>query len=93
MNESGQWTFAPAYDLTYSSTQIDEHSTRVSGEGENPGRKQLIELANEFSISKPEEIIDQVQEAIAQWPTIARECGVSKVSIKRIQAKFLELRD
>jgi len=93
MNESGKWTLAPAYDLTYSSTQIDEHSTRVCDEGANPGRKQLIELANEFSISKPEEIIDQVQEAIAQWPAIAKECGVSKVSTRRIQAKFLELRD
>lgn len=93
MNESGQWTFAPAYDLTYSSTQIDEHSIRVSGEGANPGRKHIIELANEFSISKPDEIIDEVQESIAQWPTIAKECGVSKVSTKRIQAKFLQLRD
>lgn len=93
MNESGQWTCAPAYDLTYSSTQIDEHSTRVSGEGANPGRKHIVELANEFSISKPEEIIDQVQESIAQWPDIARECGVSKVSIKRIHSKFLQLRD
>jgi len=93
MNESGEWTFAPAYDLTYSSTQIDEHSTRVSGEGANPGRKQLLELANEFSISKPEEIIDQVQESIAEWPVVAKECGVSKVSIQRIHARLLQLRD
>ena len=93
MDESGKWTFAPAYDLTYSSTTIYEHSTRVSGEGVNPGRRHIIELANEFSINKPEEIINQVQEAIAQWPDIAKECGVSKVSINRIQTKFLQLKD
>ncbi len=93
MDESGKWTFAPAYDLTYSSTAINEHSTRVSGEGTNPGRRHIIELANEFSINKPEEIIDQVQESIAQWPRIAKECGVSKNSIDRIQAKFLQLKD
>jgi len=93
MNESGKWTFAPAYDLTYSSTGIDEHSTRVGGEGANPGRKNLLELANEFSINKPNELIDQVQKSLAQWPTIANECGVSKDSIKRIQAKFLQLKD
>lgn len=93
MDESGKWTFAPAYDLTYSSTAINEHSTRVSGEGTNPGRRHIIELANEFSINKPEEIIDQVQESIVQWPGIAKECGVSKVSINRIQAKFLQLKD
>lgn len=93
MDKSGKWTLAPAYDLTYSSTGFDEHSTRVGGEGANPGRKNLIELAKEFSINKPKEIIDQVQESIAKWPVIAKECGVSKVSIKRIQAKFLQLKD
>lgn len=51
MDEFGKWTFAPAYDLTYSSTAINEHSTRVSGEGTNPGRRHIIELANEFSIN------------------------------------------
>ena len=93
MDESGKWTFSPAYDLTYSSNSIDEHSTRASGEGANPGRKQIIELAEEFSINKPEGIIEQVQESLAQWPIIAKECGVSQVSIDRIQTKFLALKD
>lgn len=93
MNEKGDWTLAPAYDLTYSSTSIDEHSTRVAGEGANPGRKELIELASEFSINKPNEIINQVQEAIARWPAIAQECGVSETSTIRIQNKLLKLKD
>ncbi len=93
MDKSGKWSLAPAYDLTYSSTGIDEHITRIAGEGANPGRKNLIELANEFSISKPNEIIEQVQESIAQWPAISAACGVRKVSINRIQAKFLQLKD
>lgn len=93
MNEFGKWTLAPAYDLTYSSTSIDEHSTRVSGEGASPGRKQLMELAHEFSINKPKEIINEVQEALLQWPAVAETCGVSQAYIKRIKAKFMELRD
>lgn len=93
MNEVGDWTLAPAYDLTYSSTGMGEHSTRVSGEGANPSRKHLIELAAVFSINKPKEIIDQVQEALAQWPIIAKNCGVSNASIKRIQASFLKIRN
>ncbi len=93
MNESGKWTIAPAYDLTYSSTSIDEHNTRVSGEGAHPGRKQLMELAYEFSIKKPKDIIAEVQESLSQWPTIAKACGVSDTSIRRIHAKILELMD
>ena len=93
MNESGKWSLSPAYDLTYSSTSIDEHSTRVAGEGANPGRKNLIELANEFSINQPNEMIDQVQESLSQWPSIAKECEVRKESINRIHKKILELKD
>lgn len=93
MDKFGKWQLAPAYDLTYSSTSIDEHSTRVANEGASPGRKHLIELANEFSINKIETIINQVQVSLAKWPIIAKQCGVTPGSIKRIQAKFLELKD
>jgi serine/threonine-protein kinase HipA len=93
MDDSGIWSLAPAYDLTYSSTAIGEHSTRVGGEGANPGRSNIINLAEEFSISKPSEIIEEVQESIAQWPVIAKECGVSSDSINRIQKKFEQLKN
>ena len=93
MNDSGIWTLAPAYDLTYSSTAIDEHSTRVAGEGANPDRSNIMNLAKEFSISKPAEMIEEVQDSISQWPDIAKECGVSSDSINRIQKKFEQLRD
>lgn len=90
MDDSGKWAFAPAYDLTYSSTGMGGHSTRVSGEGANPGRKHILELAEVFSINKPEKIIAEVQVAIAQWPSIAKACGVRKDSIARIQSTFLQ---
>ena len=93
MDDSGIWTLAPAYDLTYSSTAIDEHSTRVAGEGANPGRSNIMNLAEEFSISKPSEIIEEVQESLSNWLVIAKECGVSSDSINRIQKKFEQLRD
>jgi serine/threonine-protein kinase HipA len=93
MNDSGIWSLAPAYDLTYSSTSIDEHSTRVAGVGANPGRVNIMTLAEEFSISKPSEIIEEVQESLSHWPVIAKECGVSSVSINILQKKFEQLRD
>lgn len=93
MNDSGLWSLAPAYDLTYSSTRIGEHSTLVDGEGANPGRSNILSLAKEFSISNPNEIIEEVQESLSQWLVIAKECGVGSESINRIQKKFEELRD
>lgn len=93
MDESGIWTLTPAYDLTYSSTTIGEHSTLIAGEGANPERSNIMKLANEFSISKPKEIIEEVQESISLWPSIAKECGVSSASRNRIQKKLEQLRD
>lgn len=93
MDQSGKWYLAPAYDLTYSSTAIGEHSTRVDGEGANPSKKQLLSLAKEFSISGALDIIDQVQNAIAQWPSIATSCNVSSLSMNRIQQRLESIRD
>ena len=55
--------------------------------------KNILILAEEFSISKPSEIIEEVQEVISQWPKIAKECGVSSESLNRIQKKFEQIRD
>ena len=63
-------------------------SIRFGVEGANSGRKKLIE----FSINQATQIIEEVQDSLALWPVIAKECGVSSTSLKRIQAKFLEIR-
>lgn len=93
MNEAGDWSMSPAYDLTFSATAINEHSTRVDGEGARPGRKQLLSLAEMFSISTASAVLEQVQDAIAQWPKLAEEAGVSTTSRQRIQKKLLAIRD
>ncbi len=93
MDSTGNWTLAPAYDLTYSSTSIDEHITRIAGEGANPGRKHLQDLAKEFSVKKVDLIIEQVHAALDNWPIIAKECGVSKTSTERIQQRLEVLKD
>ena len=85
MDHQGKWKFAPAYDLTFSSTAVNEHSTTIDGEGARPGKKQLLALADHFSITKPNEIIEQVQSSIAMWPDFAQECGVGKSSTQLIQ--------
>lgn len=86
MDANGQWNLAPAYDLTFSYSSHGMHSTMVAGESKNPGVKHLLELAVVFSIKRPMEIIDQVKESINQWPTFARESGVSENSLNEISA-------
>ncbi|MFV0269114.1 MAG: type II toxin-antitoxin system HipA family toxin [Draconibacterium sp.] len=85
MNAKGEWQFAPAYDLTFSYTGYGFHSTMVAGESQNPGRNDLMKLAGHFGVKNAGTIIEEVQEAIRGWKTIAKECEVSKINIQNIQ--------
>lgn len=80
MDEKGMWSFAPAYDLTFSYGPGGEHSTTVMGEGRNPGTDQLKSLADKFQIKGGNEIIEAVKETISQWGGFAESADVSKQS-------------
>lgn len=58
------WKLAPAYDLTFSTTAYNEHTTSVNYNGRNPGKKELLEIASENGIlkAKAAEIIDQIHD-------------------------------
>ncbi len=44
----------------------------------------LLTIADRFSIGRAEEIIQQVNEAVARWPQFAREAGIASEEIERI---------
>lgn len=93
MNAKGEWLFAPAYDLTFSYTGYGFHSTMIAGESQNPGRKDLMKLADHFGVRNAATIIEEVQEAIHSWKTVARDSGVSKMNIQNIQKALDKLSD
>lgn len=79
MDKIGQWSFSPAYDLTYSHGPNGEQSTMVMGEGKVPGKEHLIVLAAVANLSakKAEQIIEQVQGSLSGFEKLADEYGVS----------------
>lgn len=91
MDAKGEWRFAPAYDLTFSYSNYGFHSTMVAGESQNPGRKDLMKLAVHFGLKNAGSIIEEVQDTISHWGTIAKECGVSKENIRNIQKSLDKL--
>lgn len=48
--DSKGWHLAPAYDLTYSNSYLNEHATTINDEGKNPTIKDLMEVANNIKI-------------------------------------------
>ncbi len=85
MEADGAWRFSPAYDLTFSMSSHGEHSTSVDGEGKNPQKKHLMSLASIFSMNRPNEVIEEVQEALGAWKQFAKASGVTRDRTQVIQ--------
>lgn len=91
LTEDGSWSVAPAYDLTFSSGPMGEHSTTILGEGRAPNAQHLLALAEKSSFSKKtaQNIIAKTQAVISQWETYAKNAGVSRRSMQIIKQQLL----
>ena len=76
----GSWRLSPAFDLTMSAGPGGEHSSDINGSG-NPARKDIMAIANMFHIVGAEQIVEEVREAVSQWPAMAATYGVSRRQI------------
>jgi serine/threonine-protein kinase HipA len=94
MDETGNWTVSPAYDLTFSSGPVGEHSTMIMGEGKNPTKNHLLRLAATVGIKRDKvlEILDQVLAATQKWDAFAGKIGVSTIQTKNIGAALRMIR-
>jgi len=65
-DEEERWVLSPAYDLTFSYSLGGEHATTINGNGKNPGRNELIEVAKGIGIveNKAKTIADEIYECV-----------------------------
>ncbi|MCK5337398.1 MAG: type II toxin-antitoxin system HipA family toxin, partial [Bacteroidales bacterium] len=89
MDHKGHWRLAPAYDLTFSFTSHGMHSTMVDGEGKDPGKAQLLSLAEQFGVKNPNIIIDEVRDVVSNWKKYANESGMG-VESRQLIGKVIE---
>lgn len=92
MDSKGVWSLAPAYDLTFSSSSQGYHSTSCAGNYVDPGREELLELANELSINKAKATIYEIKGIVDRWRIYAELSGVSESSIKTIETSLKTIR-
>jgi serine/threonine-protein kinase HipA len=89
MDSFGTWRVAPAYDLTYSTSSHGYHSTSYDGESKNPTVAHIKSLADIFKVESVDKIIDQVNESVNKWTSIAKNSGVSAASSEMI-GKYID---
>lgn len=82
MGKDGKWSLSPAYDVTYSHNPAgkwtNQHQMSVNGKRDHFSRAELIATGKSISLSKPEQIIDEVITAVNQWPYFAEQAGIKK---------------
>ena len=80
MNPQGLWSLAPAYDVIYAYNPngrwTSRHQMSMAGKRDDLTRDDLLTVARSVGVKKAEAIIDQVREALAEWPRWAQRAGV-----------------
>lgn len=85
MDAQGNWRLAPAYDLTFSQSNHGMHSTTVAGEGANPNKRHLMQLADYFKMRNAWNLIEEVRGVVHEWSRYAADCGVGRNSKSEIK--------
>ncbi len=91
MNRAGQWSLAPAYDLTFSfnpdGAWTNSHQITLNGKADNFDTGDLVACAKTAGISRRNctLILDQVLYAVSQWRRFAEESNIPEFTINSIE--------
>ena len=89
MTPDGKWQLSPAYDVTWAYNPTGEwtsqHQMSINGKWTDITRSDLMTVASSMHINRPDEIIEQVQDAVAAWPEAARKAEIPDDSMRTIQ--------
>lgn len=90
MDQTGKWSLSPAYDMSwaYNSNGIwtQTHQMSIRGKQKDITREDLLEVARQMNIKRPNELIDQVVDAVGQWQQLAMQHPIPQEIIDYIQS-------
>ena len=92
MGEDGTWRLSPAYDMGYAYNPeggwTATHQMSVNGRFDNITRQDLISFAQQNNIREASLIIDEICDAVSQWPEIANKCEVPSKIIEHVSSNM-----
>ena len=82
MDENGQWQLSPAFDMTYAHNPgglwTSQHQMSLNGKRDNFTLQDLTAVGESISLPSPKHTIEEVANAINNWPKHAKNAGVQK---------------
>jgi serine/threonine-protein kinase HipA len=92
---SATWEFAPAYDVTFAHNPTGEwtsqHLMSVNGKFKGFEVGDLLAEADRFKVGTANNVIEQVREAIRQWPQFAESADLPENEMVDRQKQLLRL--
>lgn len=93
MDKSGEWKLAPAFDMCHAyrpeSTWVSQQSLSVNGKRKDITVSDMLAVAQNMSIKKPEPIIEQINSVVKKWPEYADRMKVKEDLRDAIQKTLL----
>ncbi len=92
MNKLGQWRLSPAYDMTYSfnpdGAWTSRHQMSMAGKHDGFTVDDFIAIGKTVSLKRgrARKILEEVSEAVRDWPLFAKQANVNAGDVKRVQA-------
>lgn len=88
LRQEGGWQLAPAYDVTHAYNPKgkwnNQHLMSVNGKFSGITTGDMLSVANRFGIGTAPKVLQQVREAIADWPAHAAQAGIGANQTARI---------
>jgi serine/threonine-protein kinase HipA len=92
LRQGGDWTLAPAYDVTHShspsSKWTSQHCMSVNGKFQNITRSDLLLEADRFGVRKAKTLLAEVRAAIENWSAYVAAAEISPVVAEAVAKDF-----
>lgn len=97
MNKAGEWSLAPAFDVTYSNSPgnrwLHAHQMTMNGKRDGFTLEDFAEFARNIELKRGRHkaILTEVRDAVARWPEFAEKAGVANERVNAIKGTLLIL--
>jgi len=89
MNQQGNWSLSPAFDLCYSYDNSNEwvngHNMRVNGKRTKISYEDLMEVGKKFNIKKRKTIFKEIKKVVDKFPEYAHKIKVKQTLIDEVE--------
>lgn len=90
MKKDDRWRLAPAYDLCHAyrpdSIWVSQHALSINGKRKGHDFEDLMKVAKSMNIKKGKQIIEEIQDVVADWKKYADSVHVDPKKRDHIQA-------